>query len=92
MNGRQSKKIRNKTKDLMCDWLQNYVPEDEFKKANVTSKNILKFVPPDTHVYANRQMHLSTWSFKWIIKKLKRVDIDKLNDITIEDLGFKKDA
>lgn len=92
MSGKQHKKIRRKTKELMCDWLENYVPEDEFKKSNVNPKNILKFVPPDTHIYANRQLHLSAWSYKWIIKRLKRVDIDKLNEVTIEDLGFNKDG
>lgn len=86
MNARNSKRIRLKAKELLIEWLQQHVPEEEFKKSNITTKNILKFIPPDTHVYANNKFLLSVWSFKWIIKRLKKQNINNLNNVTLQDI------
>ena len=86
MNARKSKIIRNKAKEILIEWLGQHVPEEEMKANNVTTKNILKFIPPDTHVYANRTLLLSAWSYKWFIKKIKNIKNKNINELKLKDI------
>ena len=48
-------------------------------------KNVFDFIPNQTHYFdSQHQFRLQPWSYKWIVKKLKRnseLTIDDLNDM-----------
>ena len=70
MNTKQVKKIRRRAKTIMVEWLHSLLPEHEQKLIN--EKNVLDQAPKQTHYVFQNQVRLSAWSYKWIIKKLKR--------------------
>jgi len=45
------------------------VSKDESE--NVNENNILSYLSPQTHLFANNQFKLSAYSFKWTVKKIK---------------------
>ena len=69
MNSKQIKKLRKLIKPLQVEWLQSILPEDQGKV--ITVDNVNEILPDQTHIYGNRQMHLSFMSDKWIMKVLK---------------------
>jgi len=69
MNSKQLKKLRKLVKPLQVEWLQSILPEDQGK--TITIDNVEELMPDQTHVFGNRQMHLSFMSDKWIMKILK---------------------
>ena len=69
MNSKQIKKLRRLVKPLQVEWLQSILPEDQGKV--ITADNVDDLLPDQTHVFGNRQMHLSFMSDKWIMKILK---------------------
>ena len=73
-------KIRNKAKHIMVEWLKGLLNPDEQKKVNV--KNVFKLLPNQTHYWQGTTLRLQPWSYKWIVKKLK-----KNPDWTIDDLN-----
>jgi hypothetical protein len=85
MNGRTTKQIRRKSLMLLIDWIKTMVSEEEAKK--LTLEKAADLVPKDTHIYANGQVRLSSFSLKWINKKIKKlIKYKNINDITVEDL------
>ena len=87
-------KIRNKAKAILVEWLKTLLNEEEQKKVNV--KNILTLLPNQTHYFSGETFKLQPWSYKWVVKKLKRnpeLTIDDLNDMlqpSEKDLRRKK--
>jgi hypothetical protein len=71
MNSKQEKKIRKHAKHLMVEWLKSVVPEEEQEK--VTIENVHTYIPDQTHVYANRQLHISAYTLRWFIKGIKKL-------------------
>jgi len=69
MNSKQLKKLRKLIKPLQVEWLQSILPEDQGNV--ITVDNVEELMPDQTHVFGNRQMHLSFMSDKWIMKVLK---------------------
>jgi hypothetical protein len=69
MNSKQLKKLRKFIKPLQVEWLQSILPEDQGNV--ITVDNVEELMPDQTHVFGNRQMHLSFMSDKWIMKVLK---------------------
>jgi hypothetical protein len=81
MNTKEMSKIRNKAKHIMVEWLKGLLNPDEQKKVNV--KNVFKLLPNQTHYWQGTTLHLQPWSYKWIVKKLKKNPhwtIDDLNN------------
>ena len=73
-------KIRNKAKGILVEWLKNLLNKEEQSKVNV--KNILTLLPNQTHYWSGDTLRLQPWSYKWVVKKLKRnpqLTIDDLN-------------
>ena len=70
MNRKKIKVLRQKAKEFLVLWLQSLLPEEEKDKVNID--NILSLMPQQTHYIHNFQIHLSAWSFKWVMKRLKR--------------------
>ena len=71
MNTKQMSKIRNKAKHIMVQWLKGLLNPEEQKKVNV--KNVLTLMPNQTHYWNDTTLRLQPWSYKWIVKKLKRI-------------------
>jgi len=69
MNSKQLKKLRKLIKPLQVEWLQSILPEDQGK--TITVNNVEELMPDQTHMFGNRQIHLSFMSDKWIMKILK---------------------
>ena len=94
MNTKEMSKIRNKAKAILVEWLKNLLNEEEQKKVNI--KNILTLLPNQTHYFSGETFRLQPWSYKWVVKKLKRnpeLTIDDLNDMlqpSEKDLRRKK--
>ena len=75
-------KIRNKAKAILVEWLKTLLNKEEQKKVNI--KNILTLLPNQTHYFSGETFRLQPWSYKWVVKKLKRnpeLTIDDLNDM-----------
>ena len=75
-------KIRNKAKAILVEWLKTLLNKEEQKKVNV--KNVLTLLPNQTHYFSGDTFKLQPWSYKWVVKKLKRnpeLTIDDLNDM-----------
>ena len=70
MNRKKIKVLRRKAKHILVEWLKSLLPEEEQKK--VTINNILELMPKQTHYIHNFQLYQSAWSFKWVMKKLKK--------------------
>jgi hypothetical protein len=69
MNSKVEKKIRKHAEKLMVEWLQTILPDEEKEKVSV--ENISDYIPNQTHVYANLQLRISSYTLRWFIKKLK---------------------
>ena len=73
-------KIRNKAKTILVEWLKTLLNEEEQKKVNV--KNVLTLLPNQTHYWQDTTLKLQPWSYKWVVKKLK-----KDSELTYDDLN-----
>ena len=73
-------KIRNKAKAILVEWLKTLLNEEEQKKVNI--KNVLTLLPNQTHYWQNTTLKLQPWSYKWVVKKLK-----KDSELTYDDLN-----
>ena len=74
-------RIRNKAKHIMVEWLKGLLNPEEQKKVNVM--NVLTLMPNQTHYWHGTTLKLQPWSYKWIVKKLKKNPhwtIDDLNE------------
>ena len=80
MNTKGMSKIRNKAKAILVEWLKTLLNEEEQKKVNI--KNILTLLPNQTHYFSGNTFKLQPWSYKWVVKKLKRNP-----ELTIDDLN-----
>ena len=80
MNTKKMSKIRNKAKAILVEWLKTLLNEEEQKKVNI--KNILTLLPNQTHYFSGETFKLQPWSYKWVVKKLKRNP-----ELTIDDLN-----
>ena len=82
MNSKKMKPIRRKARHILVEWLQSLLSKEEASK--ITYKNVFDFIPNQTHYYSGDTFRLQPWSYKWIVKKLKRnpeLTIDDLNDM-----------
>ena len=73
-------KIRNKAKGILVEWLKDLLNKEEQSKVNV--KNILTLLPNQTHYWSGDTLRLQPWSYKWVVKKLKRNQ-----QLTMDDLN-----
>ena len=71
MNGKKAKQIRSHAKSMLLGWLKTMVSDEEATK--IDESNFEDYLPSQTHVYANRRMMLSSYSFKWFVKNIKKI-------------------
>tara|TARA_R100000231_G_scaffold124619_2_gene94910 strand:+ start:169 stop:438 length:270 start_codon:yes stop_codon:yes gene_type:complete len=89
MNGKKAKQIRKKARELVVDWLKTMLVKEESSKVSVD--NIEKYLPEQTHVFANNKMIVSAYTPRWFTQRIKKlVNKKDIKDITwsdIENLG-----
>ena len=85
MNSKKMKLIRRRAKELLVEWMQSLVDKESGKAYNVN--NVLGFTPKQTHLYYNDgTFHLSSFTYKWFVKRLKKLCYTKdLSLITVAD-------
>ena len=81
MNGKKAKRIRRHANHLVLKWLKTMLTDEEAKKLNPKNKD--KYMPEQTHFFANRSIHLSAYTPRWFQQRIKR--IIKQNKKVIED-------
>jgi len=86
MNGRKAKRIRRHANKLVLEWLKTMLTDEEAKKLN--PKNMDKYMPEQTHFFANRSIHLSAYTPRWFQQRIKR--IIRKNKKAIEDITLKE--
>ena len=87
MNGRKAKKIRRHANKLVLEWLKTMLTDEEAKKLN--PKNMDKYMPEQTHFFANRSIHLSAYTPRWFQQRIKRIirkNKKAIKDITIQEI------
>jgi len=97
MNKKQSKKIKEKSNELFVEWLKSLLRKEEADKVSI--ENYWKFLPKQSHVFANNQLWLAAYTPRWIARKLKKkltknpaLDIHSitLNDLKKEEKQWKQ--
>ena len=71
MNGRKAKRIRRHANKLVLEWLKTMLTDEEAKKLN--PKNMDKYMPEQTHFFANRSLHISAYTPRWFQQRIKRI-------------------
>jgi len=86
MNLKKEKQIRRKAKQLMVEWLRSVIPDED--KNKVTIENVHTYIPDQTHFYANQQLHISAYTLRWFIKRIKlliKQGRKDFNSITVKE-------
>ena len=86
MNGRKAKKIRRHSNQLVLEWLKTMLTDEEAKKLN--PKNMVNYMPEQTHFFANRSIHLSAYTPRWFQQRIKR--IIRKNKKAIKDIALQE--
>ena len=87
MNSKKAKRLRRHAKKLVFEWLKSMLTEDEAKKLNI--KNMDKYMPDQSYLYANKRIILSAYTPRWFqqrIKNIIRKSEKTIEDITIQDV------
>jgi hypothetical protein len=81
----KTKQVRKLSKEFVVEWLQSMLTEEEQKKVSVD--NYEKYLPEDTHFYANRKLMVSAYTPRWFAQRIKKVLRTKhIDDITYSDV------
>jgi len=70
----------------MVEWLRSIIPDED--KDKVTVENVHTYIPDQTHVYANQQLHISAYTLRWFIKRIKvliKQGRKDFNSITVKE-------
>ena len=79
MNTKQMKKIRSKARDILVAWIKEVIKKEDHPK--VTRDNLEKLIKNSSYSWSGSMLKLQPWSYRWIVKKLK-----KHPDWTLEDI------
>ena len=87
MHSRKAKRIRRHANQLVFEWLKTMLTDEEAKKLN--SKDMSKYMPEQTHFFANSSLHISAYTPRWFQQRIKRI-ISKnkkpIEDITVQEI------
>lgn len=88
MNRKTIKQINRQVAPILVAWLHTLVSEEEAKM--ITLNNYKELLPDQTHVFSNNKFFLSTFSPRWVRKKLKGLVVANpdrpINSFTLEDI------
>ena len=79
MNTKQMKKIRNKARAIMVEWIKEVIKKEDHTKVN--RSNLEKLIETSSYYWSGGTLKLQPWSYKWIVKKLKKNPHWTLKDI-----------
>ena len=88
MRKRTTKKINNKAKALLIDWVKSLVSEKE--QDQITKQNFMEMLPKEEYIESNRTFYTAFYTYRWAkqsIKKLLRLG-KSLDNISIGDLEW----
>lgn len=83
MNGAKAKQVRKLSKEFVVEWLKSMLVEEEQKK--VTVNNFEKYLPEESHFFANNKLMVSAYTPRWFAQKIKKVN-KNIKDITYSDV------
>jgi len=93
MNSKTCKQIRRQSKKILVDWFKTLVSDQQSKE--VDTSNILSYLSPQTHIFANNQLRLNAYSFKWTVKAIKKIvkknNMD-VNTVRLQDVEKEKNS
>ena len=87
MHSRKAKRIRRHANQLVSEWLKTMLTDEEAKKLN--PKNMDKYMPEQTHFFANRSLHISAYTPRWFQQRIKRIirkNKKAIKDITLQEI------
>ncbi len=88
MNRKTIKQINRQVPPILVAWLHTLVSEEEAKM--ITLNNYKELLPDQTHVFSNNKFFLSTFSPRWVRKKLKGLVAKNpqrpIHSYTLEDI------
>jgi len=73
------KKIRSKARVIIVSWIKEVIKKEDHHK--VTRENLEKLIENSSYYWSGGMLKLQPWSYKWIVKKLKRNPHWTLEDI-----------
>jgi len=81
-----TKKISNKAKTLLIDWVKSLVSEKEQEKVN--EQNFMQMLPREEYIESNRTYYMAFYTYRWAKQSIKKLLKNgyTLEQITIEDL------
>ena len=79
MNPKQMRKIRNKERAIMVEWIKEVIKKEDHTKVN--RENLEKLIENTSYYWSSGSLKLQPWSYKWIVKKLKKHPDWNLEDI-----------
>ena len=71
MNAKKMMKINLQAKVILAKWLAGLMSEVEAKKISV--ERVRDLLPQQTHIFTGGQLRLSAFSYKWTIKRIKKL-------------------
>ncbi len=81
----KTKQVRKLSKVFVVEWLQSMLTEEEQKKVSVD--NYEKYLPEETHFYANNKLMVSAYTPRWFAQRIKKILKTKhIDDITYSDV------
>ena len=87
MHSRKAKRIRRHANQLVFEWLKTMLTDEEAKKLN--PKNMVNYMPEQTHFFANRSLHISAYTPRWFQQRIKRIvrkNKKAIEDITLQEI------
>lgn len=88
MNRKTIKQINKQVGPILVAWLKTLVSEEEAEM--ITLNNYKELLPDQTHVFSNNKFFISTFSPRWVRKKLKGLVLRNpqkpINSYTLEDI------
>ena len=79
MNPKQIRKIRSKARNILVAWIKEVIKKEDHPK--VTRENLEKLIETSSYYWSDGTLKLQPWSYRWVVKKLK-----KNPDWTLEDI------
>lgn len=78
MNGKRAKAHRKMADKIALAWLKTLVTDKEADQ--YTSKNFKNYMPKQTHIMTDRQMHLMPHSYRWFTRLVKKFGLEQAEE------------
>ena len=79
LNTKQMRKIRSKARAIIVEWIKEVIKKEDHTKVN--RENLEKLIKNSSYYWSGGMLKLQPWSYRWIVKKLKKNPQWTLKDI-----------